>query len=79
MLFRSQQLLADQPERVASLALINSAGFGSEVTLVEALPRIVPVEDEEISAELTKAFAKRPMAARSIVVSSIRDVLKVAW
>ena len=33
--------------------------FGSEVTLVEALPRIVPVEDEEISAELTKAFAKR--------------------
>jgi RNA polymerase sigma-70 factor (ECF subfamily) len=27
--------------------------------LVEALPRIVPVEDEEISAELTKAFAKR--------------------
>jgi dihydrolipoamide dehydrogenase len=33
--------------------------FGAEVTLVEALPRIVPVEDEEISAELTKAFAKR--------------------
>jgi dihydrolipoamide dehydrogenase len=33
--------------------------FGSEITLVEALPRIVPVEDEEISAELTRAFAKR--------------------
>lgn len=33
--------------------------FGSQITLVEALPRIVPVEDEEISAELTKAFAKR--------------------
>ena len=33
--------------------------FGAEVTLVEALPRIIPVEDEEISAELTKAFAKR--------------------
>jgi pimeloyl-ACP methyl ester carboxylesterase len=28
----AQQLLADQPDRVASLALINSAGFGSEVT-----------------------------------------------
>jgi len=27
-----QQLLAAQPDRVASLALINSAGFGSEVT-----------------------------------------------
>jgi dihydrolipoamide dehydrogenase len=33
--------------------------FGSEITIVEALPRIVPVEDEEISAELTKAFTKR--------------------
>jgi dihydrolipoamide dehydrogenase len=33
--------------------------FGSEVTIVEALPRIVPVEDEEISTELTKAFNKR--------------------
>ncbi|MBB3606178.1 pimeloyl-ACP methyl ester carboxylesterase [Mycolicibacterium sp. BK556] len=30
----AQRLLADQPERVASLALINSAGFGSEVTLL---------------------------------------------
>lgn len=33
--------------------------FGSEVTIVEALPRIVPAEDEEISAELTRAFQKR--------------------
>jgi dihydrolipoamide dehydrogenase len=33
--------------------------FGSEVTIVEALPRIIPVEDEEISAELNKALAKR--------------------
>ena len=33
--------------------------FGVEVTLVEALPRIVPAEDEEISAELTKAFTRR--------------------
>lgn len=33
--------------------------FGSAVTLVEALPRIVPNEDEEISAELTKALEKR--------------------
>ncbi len=33
--------------------------FGSEVTLVEALPRVVPLEDEEISAELAKAFNKR--------------------
>jgi dihydrolipoamide dehydrogenase len=33
--------------------------FGSEVTLVEALPRIVPLEDEEVSAELTKTFKGR--------------------
>jgi len=26
--------------------------FGSQVTILEALPRVVPVEDEEISAEL---------------------------
>jgi dihydrolipoamide dehydrogenase len=33
--------------------------FGSEVTLLEALPRIVPLEDEDISPELEKAFRKR--------------------
>ena len=33
--------------------------FGAEVTLVEALPRIVPNEDEEVSAELHRALAKR--------------------
>jgi dihydrolipoamide dehydrogenase len=33
--------------------------FGTEVTILEALPRVVPVEDEEISAELDKAFRKK--------------------
>ncbi len=33
--------------------------FGSEVTILEMLPRIVPLEDEEISAELEKAFKKK--------------------
>jgi len=33
--------------------------FGSDVTVIEMLPRLVPVEDEEISAELQKAFRKR--------------------
>ena len=32
--------------------------FGTEVTLLEALPRIVPLEDEDISPELEKAFKK---------------------
>ena len=33
--------------------------FGAETTVVEALPRIVPKEDEEVSAELVKAFQRR--------------------
>ncbi len=33
--------------------------FGTEVTLLEMLPRVVPLEDEEISAELDKAFRKK--------------------
>jgi dihydrolipoamide dehydrogenase len=32
--------------------------FGSAVTLIEMLPRIVPVEDEEISKELHRLFKK---------------------
>ncbi len=33
--------------------------FGTNVTILEMLPRMVPLEDEEISAELEKAFRKR--------------------
>src|SRR5688572_7728876 len=32
--------------------------FGSEVIVMEMLPRLVPVEDEEVSKELEKAFKK---------------------
>ena len=39
--------------------------FGSEVTLIELLPRIVPNEDEAVSAELEKAFRKRGIAVRT--------------
>ena len=34
-------------------------GYGVEVTIVEMLPRIAPLEDEEVSKELTKEFRKR--------------------
>jgi len=37
--------------------------FGSEVTIVELLPRLVPVEDEAISAELEKSFEKQGIKA----------------
>lgn len=33
--------------------------FGTKVTLLEMLPRIVPVEDEEVSKELEKVFKKQ--------------------
>ena len=33
--------------------------FGTQVTILEALPRVVPVEDEDVSAELEKDFKKK--------------------
>ena len=33
--------------------------FGTEVTIIEALPNILPVEDEEVSSELESIFIKR--------------------
>ncbi|HEX5733331.1 MAG TPA: dihydrolipoyl dehydrogenase [Blastocatellia bacterium] len=35
------------------------ARFGSDVVLLELLPRLLPIEDEEISAELLKSFKKQ--------------------
>ena len=35
------------------------ASFGTEVTLIEMLPRILPVEDEDISDALAESFQKR--------------------
>lgn len=35
------------------------SAYGVPVSIVEMLPRLVPLEDEEVSAELAKAFAKR--------------------
>jgi dihydrolipoamide dehydrogenase len=34
-------------------------GFGTKVTLIEILPNIVPLEDEEISKELKRVFTKK--------------------
>jgi dihydrolipoamide dehydrogenase len=33
--------------------------FGTQVTLLEMLPRLVPIEDDEISAELQRLFRKK--------------------
>ena len=59
------------PERMPGSLLVIGSGaigmefasfyrdMGAEVTVVEMLPRILPVEDEEISAFAHKAFAKQ--------------------
>src|SRR5213080_4668521 len=39
--------------------------FGSEVTLFELLPRLVPVEDEAVSAELQKSFRKQGITSHT--------------
>jgi len=39
--------------------------FGSEVTIVEALPHLVPAEDEAVSKGLERAFRKRGIAFRT--------------
>ncbi|MFN8033324.1 MAG: alpha/beta fold hydrolase [Mycobacterium sp.] len=67
-----QQLLAQQPDRVASLALINSAGFGSEVTLLLrmlAMPVIGPLSTRKTtraSAALLERtiYANRALATK---------------
>lgn len=58
-------------ERLPQSAVIIGAGaigvefatiwrsYGVEITIVEMLPRLVPLEDEEISSELAKAFSKQ--------------------
>ncbi len=38
--------------------------FGSKVTLVEMLPRILPIEDADISKELTRVLKKRGIQVR---------------
>ena len=64
---KEAMVLKEQPK---SIAIIGAGAigvefahfyktFGTEVTLIEALPNILPVEDESISKELEKIFLKR--------------------
>ncbi len=39
--------------------------FGTKVTILELLPRLVPVEDEAVSAELQKSFRKQGITAHT--------------
>ena len=62
-------------DRIPSSAVVIGAGavglefasiyrsFGAEVTVVEALPRLAPLEDEEVSKEIARTFRKRGIAS----------------
>ena len=53
--------------------------FGADVTILEMLPRIVPLEDEEISAELEKSFKKKGIRVETEAkVSSVKKDAKGA-
>ena len=78
--YRKAMVLPTQPK---SMIVCGSGAIGSEfayfynsmntkVTMVEFMPRIVPVEDEDISKELEKQFKKQ-----GIVVMTNSEVLKV--
>jgi dihydrolipoamide dehydrogenase len=57
--------------------------FGTEVTLVEFLPRLMPPEDEEISRELTRVFKKRGIdintGAKVEKIEKTDTGVKVTW
>lgn len=78
--YREAMILPEQPK---SMVVVGSGAIGVEfgyfynsmgtkVTIVEFLPRVVPVEDEEISKELEKSLKKQGI---NIMVSS--EVTKV--
>lgn len=65
--YREAMTLPNQPK---SMIVVGSGAIGvefayfynsigTEVTIVEFMPRIVPVEDEDVSKELEKAFKKK--------------------
>ena len=57
--------------------------FGAEVTIVEFLPRVVPVEDEDVSKEMTRLFKKRGIdvntGAKVEKIEKTATGVKVTW
>jgi dihydrolipoamide dehydrogenase len=41
------------------------AAYGVQVTVLEALPRVLPIEDEEVSTQLARLFGRRGMTVRT--------------
>jgi dihydrolipoamide dehydrogenase len=71
-------------DRIPSSAIVIGAGavglefaslyrsLGAEVTLLEALPNLAPLEDEDVSNEIGKAFRRRGITATA--GASVKDV-----
>ncbi|WP_420237940.1 dihydrolipoyl dehydrogenase [Telmatobacter bradus] len=57
--------------------------FGAEVTIVEYLPRVVPVEDEDVSKEITRLYKKRGIdvntGAKVEKVERTETGVRVTW
>jgi dihydrolipoamide dehydrogenase len=41
------------------------AAYGTKVTVLEALPRVLPIEDEEVSALIARLFSRRDITIRT--------------
>jgi dihydrolipoamide dehydrogenase len=41
------------------------AAYGTSVTVLEALPRVLPIEDEEVSAQIARLFSRRGITIRT--------------
>jgi len=50
--------------------------YGSDVTIVEMLPRVVPLEDEEVSAEVAKAYTK--LGFKLLTDAKVESIVKTA-
>jgi dihydrolipoamide dehydrogenase len=71
-------------DRIPSSAVVIGAGavglefaslyrsLGAEVTLLEALPSLAPLEDEDVSKEIGKAFRRRGIKASA--AASVKDI-----
>jgi dihydrolipoamide dehydrogenase len=57
--------------------------FGAEVTILEMLPRVVPVEDEDISKELLRLYKKRQidvnLGIKDTKIEKNKDGALVSW
>ena len=49
------------------------AAYGTAVTILEALPRLVPIEDEEVSTHLARSFTRRDITSQTgVKVQSVK-------